>query len=157
MGHSTEEFVQCNEETPSLGQTRLLYRRVPQGWYNPGVSHCIPQTAFKPRRWKSDEDSGDKDGLSVNRADLISAEGASKSAYSGKISHVAEITVEAVLILDLSVVPKPEDVDPSHAIVPELNSLDYRDAQKRKRIEECALALSASARIVFEATGASHI
>jgi hypothetical protein len=129
-----------------------LYRRVLPGWYQPGKTKKIPQRAFMPRPWKSEEDQGDKDGLSVNRASMVEIDRAATMPHNGKKAHLAEFGVEDVKGLNLTVEPKPLRDDPSHAVIPELNSLDRRAPAHEASMEEWAMALRDCATLVYEAS-----
>ncbi len=125
-----------------IADTDLLYRRLlPGGWYRNQADPIIPQRYFMPRPWQSNERPGDTDGISVNRATLINEIEASKRPDTGERVPMARFVVTDVRRIGLSVRPAPLPNDVSHAVIPELNSLDRRDAAKEKRMEEWALAL----------------
>jgi len=104
---------------------------------------------FLPRPWESEESPGDTDGLSVTRAKFTTPQVASICPITRKKYHVAELTVRFVQGLELSVKKKPLPHDPGHAIIPELNSLDRRDADKETRMKEKAIQLRDHATMVL--------
>jgi hypothetical protein len=134
---------------PVAGEERL-YRRIPPGWYHPGKTKKIPQRAFMPRPWESEVKPGDRDGLSINRACLTTVDVAATMPHSGKKCHLCEFGVEHVHRLNLTVAPKPQPGDRSHAVIPELNSVDRRDKGKEAQMEEWAIGLRDSATLIFE-------
>ncbi len=121
--------------------TELLYRRLlPGAWYR-AQSALIPQKYFMPRPWQSDERPGDTDGISINRASLTDAVTTSRRPDNGEYVPLAEFTASDVYRIGLHVRGAPLLLDPSHALIPELNSLDRRDTEKERKMEEWALAL----------------
>ena len=95
----------------------ILYRRVPFGWFNSRVSPNPFADAFRPHR------TDDTDGLSFYRARYKTPEevavGRSKYPY-----HVAEVRVSDLRALGLTI--SVTENDPSHVLVPELNSANYK-------------------------------
>jgi len=104
---------------------------------------------FMPRPWHSPDRPGDATGLSVNRAALTTIDRAATMTHSGEKAHVAELAVREVKSLGLSVAPDPLPDDRSHALIPELNSLDARVPDQLKRIEEWAIALRDTAKLSY--------
>jgi len=143
------ENTNANEFVPIDANGRL-YRRILPGWYFPGKTKKIPQKAFMPRPWESEEKPGDKDGISVDRVELTTMELASIMPHSGKKAHVCEFGVCDILRRGLTVVAKPIDGNPAHAVIPEMNSLDCRNIEKEKAILEHAIALRDCAVMVYE-------
>ena len=94
-----------------------------------------------PRPWQSRERPGDRDGISVNRASLTDAITASRRPDTGERIPMAQFSASDVYRIKLSVQPRPLGQDRSHAVIPELNSLDRRDSAKEKEMEEWAIAL----------------
>lgn len=136
---------------PPVDNEERLYRRLlPSSWYKRGRESPIPQVMFMPRKWVSDERPGDPDGISVNRALLTDVETAATRPDNQKKIPVAEFGVADVTGLGLSVEPKPLNVDRSHAVIPELNSLDRRDMVKEAQMDEWAHALRENAIIVYD-------
>jgi hypothetical protein len=137
----------------SVGEQERLYRRIPQAWYQPGKTKKIPQKAFMPRPWVSEDKPGDFDGLSVDRAALTNIDTAATMPQSGKKVHLCEFGMKDVLRLKLTVKSKPWlPNNPAHSVIPELNSLDLRDPAKEVIMQEQAIALRDSAVLVYEAT-----
>lgn len=97
-----------NEET--------LYRRVPFHWFDARKSPDPSIEAFRPHP------TADTDGLSFERARYKTPEdvavGRSKYPY-----HVAEVRVSDLRALGLTI--SVTENDPSHVLVPELNSANY--------------------------------
>jgi hypothetical protein len=138
-----------SEEVPPLAANEDLYRRLLiGGWYKAGKPVPIPQKQFMPRAWKSDDKPGDHDGLSVNRALLITAEKAAVRPDTGEKVPLAGFTVADVVHVGLTVIATPTRADRSHATIPELNSLDRRDPNKEMQMETWALALRDRARLI---------
>jgi hypothetical protein len=121
-----------------------LYRRIPLGWYQPGKTKIIPHRAFRPR-------PDDHDGISVNRAKLVTIDAAAIMPHSGKKAHLCRVNVEDVHQLGMTVIPKPLSGNLAHAVIPEMNSRDLNDPPKQHRIEEWAIALRNKAVLVYEA------
>jgi hypothetical protein len=138
-------------DVPDISPDEALYRRCLPGWYSPKAKR--PSISdFMPRSWVSEDRPGDVDGLSVTRPRLTPVEDAATCPRTGKNFHVAEITVELVTALDLSVEPRPLPHDRGHSIIPELNSLDQRDPVREMWMKERAMQLQDNARMVFMAS-----
>jgi hypothetical protein len=106
-----------------------------------------------PRQWRSPDQPGDPDGLSVDRAILVtSLESAATRTDNQKKLHLAEFAVADLHELGLTVTPRPLPSNAAHAVIPELNSLDRRDPIKEKQMDEWAIALRNKAHIVYEAS-----
>ncbi len=120
---------------PVSGAEQLYRRLLPGGWYRDGDHPIvIPQKYFMPR-------ARDEDGISVNRASLTDAVTASRRPDSGERIPMAQFAASDVYRIGLSVLPRPTERDISHAVIPELNSLDHDDPEKKKRMDEWAMAL----------------
>ncbi len=127
---------------PPVSESEQLYRRLlPAAWYRNSDHPIIPQNYFMPRPWQSPDRPGDTDGISVNRASLTDAITASRRPDTGECVPMARFAVTNVLDIGLTVGPEPLPDDLSHAVIPELNSLDRRDSAKEKEMEEWAMAL----------------
>lgn len=127
---------------PPISESEQLYRRLlPDAWYRNKDRPIIPQKYFMPRLWQSPERPGDTDGISVNRAFLTDQVKASRRPDKGERVPMAQFAVSDVHRIGLNVEPKPLPQDTSHAVIPELNSLDRRDTEKEKQMEEWAIAL----------------
>ena len=136
------------ESAAGVPETDLLYRRLLIGaWYRAQPA-LIPQKYFMPRPWQSDEHPGDTDGISINRASLTDAVTASRRPDNGEHVPLAEFAAADVYRLGLSVRGAPLPEDPSHAVIPELNSVDRRDTEKERKMEEWALALRKCSRLI---------
>ncbi|MBI1374286.1 MAG: hypothetical protein GC159_16340 [Phycisphaera sp.] len=152
MAEGTGSNSTIPASVPPVGDDERLYRRVPSEWYNPRKgTKPIPQRAFMPRPWVSEDKPGDMTGLSVSRADLTTVDHAATMPHNGKKAHLAEFGVSDVVELQLTVKTDPLADDLGHSLIPELNSLDRRDPDKEARMEEWAIALRDSATIVYEA------
>ncbi len=126
----------------------LLYRRLLPGAWSRAPTLVIPQRYFMPRPWQSDERLGDSDGISINCALLTDAVTASRRPDTGERVPLAEFAASDVYRIGLSVRGAPLPKDPSHAVIPELNSLDRRDTEKEQKMEEWALALRNCSRLI---------
>lgn len=127
-----------------------IYRRY-SGWSQKGSSRPVPPRYFRPRKWRSDDAPGDADGLSVSQGSISEPADVSKCPVTGFNFSVAAVFRRVFGELGLSIQPQPTEHDRGHALVPEMNSLDYRDdPDKRDRIDEWAVALSMSATVVLE-------
>lgn len=149
---STSETQHEHEDVPPIDAGERLYRRLLLGWYKHGKPDPIPQKAFMPRPWVSEDRPGDYDGLSVNRACLTNIETAATRPDNGQKVNLVEFGVADLHEFGLSIVPKPLKADKSHAVIPELNSLDHREPAKLAIMEERAFALRKRAVLVFAAT-----
>ncbi len=137
--------VNCASEVP---RTEMLYRRLlPAAWYRT-LPVVIPQRYFMPRPWRSDENRGDVDGISVNRASLTDAIAASRRPDTGECVPMAQFAASEVYDIGLTVRPDPLPNDRSHATIPELNSRDRRDGEEEKKMEEWAMALRNSSTLI---------
>ena len=105
-----------------------------------------------PRPWISEDRPGDVDGLSVTRPLLTTLEQAATCPVTGRKYHVAQIMVEFVGSLDLSVESRPVAHDRGHSIIPELNSRDRRNQEREVWMQERAKQLRDNARMVFLVT-----
>ena len=125
-----------------VSESEQLYRRLlPEAWYRNPEHPIIPQKYFMPRRCQSPERPGDTDGISVNRASLTDPITASRRPDNGVRIPMARFSASSVYRIGLSVRPCPTEQDISHAVIPELNSLDRRDPEKEKLMDEWAMAL----------------
>ena len=110
MGHMADPVDHVDNE-------EILYRRVPFGWFDRRVSPNPTADAFRPHP------TADTDGLSFERARYKTPEdvavGRSKYPY-----HVAEVRVSDLRALGLTI--SVTENDPSHVLVPELNSANYK-------------------------------
>ncbi len=139
------------DNVPDISPDESLYRRCVPGWFRhrdnmPSIND------FMPRPWISEEQSGDKDGLSVTRPILTTLQQAATCPITGSKFHVAQIKVGLVESLDLSVESKPVEHDRGHSIIPELNSLDRRYEDAEIWMKERAKQLRDNAEIVFIST-----
>jgi|GEM_PF-5834288 len=111
------------QEVPPISGDEYLYRRLlPGPWCRDPENTVIPQRYFMPRAWQSPQRPGDADGISVNRSLLTSLDRASRRPDTGESVPVARFAVADVHRLGLTVRPEPIAADPSHAVIPELNS-----------------------------------
>ena len=138
----TPDTCDAGDRTPPISESETLYRRLlPEGWYRKQADPVIPQKYFMPRSWRSEDRPGDVDGISVNRACLIDQIAASRRRDTGERVPLAQFTVSNVHRIGLTVQPDRLPQDKSHAVIPELNSIDRRDPEKERKMEEWALAL----------------
>lgn len=136
-------------ETP-VGSNESIYRRILKAWYHPGKTKRIPQRAFVPRPWVSEEKQGDSDGLSVNRACLVEAEEASKRPDNGDPQHLASFEASVAFDLGLSITPKESPIQQGESVIPEMNSIAMLDEAQAKQIDDWAVALRDAAVMVLE-------
>lgn len=129
----------------------LLYRRFATQWWSSAKTNPkqLPVSFFKPRAWKSEDNPGDIDGVSVSRAGISSIEVASTSPRSGKRMCLAQFPARAALDRGLDIVPDSTEQDPGHALIPQLNSLAQRDRAGAAVITEHATALRDAAEICW--------
>lgn len=137
------------DDVPPVSDSEQLYRRLlPASWYRNSDHPIIPQRYFMPRPWQSPKYPGDTDGISVNRASLTDAITASRRPDTGERIPMAQFSASDVFRINLSVRPCPLKQDISHAVIPELNSLDRRDSAKEKKMEEWAIALRSCSTLI---------
>ncbi|MBV8781242.1 MAG: hypothetical protein JO353_07580 [Phycisphaerae bacterium] len=149
MPETPRTIEDIDSSVPPVTAGEKLYRRLLLGaWFKPGRPSPIPQRFFMPRPWVSEDRRGDYDGISVNRAALIDLETAARRPDNGEKAHVAEFAVSDAVDLGMTVQPQPLATDRSHAVIPELNSIDLRDVQKAVKIDEWAIALRNKATLI---------
>ena len=138
--------------TNDSGDLPKIYRRFPADWWHSSSSKKpLPQRVFRPRPWRSVENPGDSDGISVSDSRLTTAVQASICPRTNRSRSVVSVSIEEVVRLNLTLKLSPEDHDPGHSLIPELNSLDARDNRRAEVwIEETALALSKLAKCEIE-------
>ena len=91
----------------------------------------------------------------MSRERLTTHVKAARNPRTGQPQDLARIAVVALRSIDLSIRPDPRDGDLAHALIPELNSIDYRDTTGEKWIRERAVRLATGlAKIVYRAPGA---
>lgn len=135
-------------DVPAMSPQESIYRRCLRGGFS--LKKGTPNFRdFMPRAWESEERKGDVDGLSVSRARLTGIKQAAKCPRTGNEHHVAKLTLEFVESLELSVEPMPIPGNRGHAVIPELNSIDRRDADREVWIMERAKRLRDSAQMVY--------
>lgn len=106
------------DQLDQVGDDEILYRRIPSHWYNSLTDPKLPAMAFRPHK------TADPDGLSLERARYKTAEEAAVGR-PGKAYHVA--AVRAGDLRDLGLTMSVTDHNnPSHVVIPELNSGDYK-------------------------------
>lgn len=125
---------------PEISDGETLLRRVPPSFYPDKQVPDKPSfDAFLPRRWQSPEDPGDSTGLSVNREWFTTIDAASRHPDTGEPQNVARTSVQQIETVGLSAIPDELTNDPSHTLIPELNSMDYKnDKDKRRWIKTTA-------------------
>ena len=128
---------------PAISSGETFLRRVSVSFYPDGQHPDKPKfDAFLPRRWRSDEDKGDHDGLSVSREWFTTIEKAAWNEGRKETHNVARVGHKAILSLDLTAIQDEQDHDLSHALIPQLNSVDYKDKAKKKAIKSKARELA---------------
>jgi len=131
-------------EQPEIASS--LYRRLPVEWWQSAKKknklQSIPLSFFMPKK-------ADTDGLSVSQAGVSSIEVASTSARTGKRLCLAEFPTASATKRGLTVVAKPTDHDPGHAVIPELNHLDRQDPDREAVMEEHAGAIASAATLAW--------
>lgn len=108
-----------------------------------GKLRTLPVSRFKPNR-------NDTDGLSVSQVGVSSIEVASTTA-TGKRDCLTEFPTEAATNRGLTVIPKPTERDPGHAVIPEMNYVALENPETEAIIEAHALALAQASKIVWPA------
>ncbi len=89
--------------------------------------------AFLPRRWQSTEEPGDATGLSVDREWFTTIDATSRHPDTGEPQNVARTSVRQIKMVGLTAFPDEAPDNPSHTLIPELNSLDYKTDKNKKR------------------------
>lgn len=119
---------------PAITDGETLLRRVPLSFYPDKQVLDKPSfDAFLPRRWQSSEDPGDATGLSVDREWFTTVDAASRHPDTGEAQNVARTSVEKIASVGLSAIPDELPGNRSHTLIPELNSLDYKNNKDKKR------------------------
>lgn len=132
-----------------------MLRRVSVKVWAPDESALPPVQVFLPQKpIKASGHPGDVDGLSVTREAITPAAVASISP-AGKRYHLARLVAGEFRKRALTIVPKPEDQDRGHCVVPELNILDYAEPDKKRWIKERAAELATCCGIAFRADNES--
>lgn len=132
-------------DVPPIEPQEELLRRVPPSYYpDPERAGTPKWIAFQPTR-------DDADGLSLNRRRFVtSLEDFSYNPPRTKRRSIAQIRAARILELGLHVEPRPENSDPGHAVVPEMNRTDYdAGGQKKAAIKEWALNLARACKMVL--------
>ena len=135
------------DSVPDISSDETIYRRCVTGWFKEKTRRPSIMD-FMPRPWKSDDHPGDFDGLSVARSRLTEPDAVSTCPIFGTLYHVAELEVRFIQGLDLTVEKKPLPHDRAHAVIPELNSLARRDADREAWMDERAKKLRDKATMV---------
>jgi len=146
-----------------ISDSETVYRRVPPSEvFLPGEPPQPPWNAFKPREPNPRKlgDRGDVDGLSVDLASLRTAKATSEGTNPSRPYNVVELTVEQIrLAVDsagtagMDVVAQPVAGNDAHALIPQLNSIDYNaGGPTKKRITEWAAALAGRCRTIIQAS-----
>lgn len=128
---------------PIEDESEGLLRRVPPVFYPAGKPRERPDfNAFLPRRWQSEDDPGDSTGLSVTREKFAAADQVALHPTKGVRQTVVRLTVEQVRRVGLSAIEDPIAGNPGHALIPQLNSIDYKKREMKNRIKEWAQRLA---------------
>lgn len=112
-----------------------------QSHYKKGTLSKVPISFFVPS-------ARDEDGLSVSRAEITSLQAARTSA-KGKPLPVAEFSTRVVSDRGLTVAPMPTGDDAGHAVIPEMNSAAYENANTRDEVQENAAALASASKVIW--------
>jgi hypothetical protein len=120
----------------SVDDDELLYRRIPEAWYDP-VTGVVHDQAFAPHK------TNDLTGLSLSRAKYKTIQQAAKGR-AGKRYFVAILRARDVRSLGIVIEPRPLRDDPGHAEIPTLNA----DNRKQPRTLELQRALLGAAHAV---------
>ncbi len=131
---------------PRLSDEEYVYRRVPPSWPSDKQSHP-PWTYFKPN-------TKDTAGLSVEITSRTTAE-ASRTRMTPNIRYrllslvISDIRAESIKsaseqLIPLDVIEDPLPENPAHALIPQLNWIDYdsKVPKKKAAIRECAEKLT---------------
>ena len=132
-------------DVPPIEPQEELLRRVPPIYYpDPERAGTPKWIAFQPTR-------DDGDGLSLNRRRFVtSLEDFSYNMPRTKRRSIAQIRAAHILELGLHIEPRPENDDPGHTVVPEMNISDYSaGGQKKAMIKEWALNLAQACEMVL--------
>ena len=130
---------------PPIEPQEELLRRVPPRYYpDPERAGTPKWITFQPTR-------NDTDGLSVNRRRFVpSLDDFSYNVARTKRWNIAQLRAAQIAALGLHAEPRPEENDPGHAIIPELNIADYHAGGTRKtKIKEWALELARACEMVL--------
>jgi len=129
------------EQRDEVASDETLYRRIHPNMFSRSKNRPA-FSQFMPREWKSDEQRGDVDGLSVSRASITPLAVAARCRHTGREFPVATLETRFVRSLGLSVQPKPVQLDSGHAVIPEMNSIARRRSEEAERwMEERAKKL----------------
>ncbi|MBI4716806.1 MAG: hypothetical protein HY763_03300 [Planctomycetes bacterium] len=101
-----------SDGTEPIADDELLYRRVPEAWFDRKTDARPSPLAFKPRE-------GDVTGISVSRGKYKTPEQAAVN-QSGKSYYVAVLRAGDLRTCGMDVVARPQEGDPGHAEIPEL-------------------------------------
>ena len=118
-----------NQNDP-VTEEELVLRRIPNlsNFIDFNLAIPISRCAFQPSK-------NDIDGLSVFRELFITASELAASGQNPAGYYVARIKVVDVNILNLSVIPDPQEDQPlGHALIPELNT-NFNKKNKRRAKE----------------------
>jgi hypothetical protein len=128
----------------SIDDHEGILRRIAVGWLSDPSG--FPQViAFYPRKPSISipEDRGDHDGLSVIREIITEVAIASVSPTTKKKYHVARLIAHKIFSFDLTIECVPQDHDPGHSLIPEMNIIDYtKDPDSKKWIQGRAALLA---------------
>jgi hypothetical protein len=92
----------------------LLYRRVPEAWYDPATGR-LDEQAFAPHK------TNDITGLSHSREKYKTIEEAARGR-AGKRYYVAVLKARDLRANGIAVEPRPQPGDPGHVELPDLNA-----------------------------------
>jgi len=139
-----------------LPDNETIHRRIPlNAVFTPSDPPRPPWQSFRPRdpNSKNPSDAGDVDGISVDRAQLRTAQETSRG-HNGK-----ECLVVALQIIDvrntkdkneamgMDVVAKPTTDNLAHAVIPQLNTTEYKT--NKSQLTEWAEGLASKCIRVF--------
>ena len=123
-----------DESSPVASDEPLIRRYAPEPPYFAGKPLAIPRfSALIPN-------SGDEDGLSLNRERLCSAERQRSAAKSQNVREhggVFAMIAQWLFDLKLDITPDPTDV-PGHVYVPQMGQQKYATREGKKQIKDWA-------------------
>src|SRR5262245_53821932 len=129
-----------NGEEPVRPDEPLL-RRIPPVRYRAGLPVPIDRLAFRPTQ-------DDTDGISMYRAEVVTAAQVANSGRQAGRYYVAQLFAHQLFALGLTAVPTPGDL-PGHVSIPELRYPILDEQKERAHELQRELAVLASACLVF--------
>lgn len=138
-------------ESDPISEDELLVRRVRVERFRSKKVPYVSPSAFEPRMTG---DSPDLDGISLYRLDCLESamdalrtiSDATKKQQTGVVA-IQVLEVRSIRAMKLSVAESYEDVSKpdrvaGHVVIPELNSRDFADKDKKEHIKQAMFALA---------------